>query len=164
MSTDFDSNRLRCYWFTADEYQDVILDIEIQVRKFCEDVQRLKQDPFLAEVDFLPTEINKMANELVFIENSLKAFKKIQEQYEQQKKDLLKAMQENKIESFRMPDGTLVTAVKAVPPSDKIEKDFDHLAFAVDHPRLLKKYTRDIVKHSNGRKAYLKITYKEEQT
>lgn len=160
----FDKDRLHLYWFTKKEFSDITKDILAEVERFRIDLQSLKANPALTEMDFLPREVQNVCDSVMILEDKLKEYKTTVDEYEEQKEKLRLAMVKAGVTSFRTRNGTLITAVEAVQSRVVETEDFDTDKFKEDHPRLFKKF---LVKKSvtkSGKKAYLKITYpKEEQ-
>lgn len=159
---EFQPDRLRCFWFNIKEYQDIVEDITNAIKKFITDVQKLKANPFLSEVDFMPMDLKVIAENLVYFDDVIKQYKKQLDEFELLKAKMLEAMTEHHIESFRTESGMLISAVAGTEPTETIEQVFDVDRFTEEHPKLAKKYTTEKVKLRNGRKGYIRITEPKE--
>lgn len=163
LSETFDSDKLRLYWFTLNEFKDISKNIDEEVERFQADVKRLKENPELTEVDFLPKEIKAIYSGVEVLEKKLAMYKQINDDFEIQKERLRLAMVKAGVTSFRTKDGTLVTAIEAVQSRAVEVEEFDTEKFKSDHPRLFKKYNLIKSQIKSGRKAYLKITFAKEK-
>lgn len=158
LNTEFDSERLRTFWFNIKEFADLVDDIKFEIRKFIDDINRLKKNPFLSEEDFLPMDLKVIANNIIQLDDVIRQHKKEIEQFEMLKSEMFKAMTNHGVESFRTENGVLFSAVAEVEPTEEIVQEFDIDRFTEEHPKLAKKYTSDKVKMHKDRKGYVRIT------
>ena len=120
MNEEFDAERLHCYWFNMKDYIDIIDDITYEVKRFICDVQKLKENPFLSEEDFLPMDLKVIAQNLIYFEDVIAQYKKTIDEFEMLKSRMFEAMQNHSIESFRTDSGVLISAVAGIEPSEEI--------------------------------------------
>lgn len=96
--------------------------------------------------------------EIAKVEEELASYKVL----EQKKKDLLEelrtSMEEYGIDKWETPNGTKITLVKAVEPSEYTVSQFDEASFKLDDPDTYELYCRNVVKKDRGRKGYVRIT------
>ncbi len=152
---EFDPSRLSLYPIKASDFKDLQADMESAIKSFTDDLVAIKQNPFLQESE-LPSrsQIVPVAHEVEELEIQLLAFKDLEKRYKVAKEMLRIAMKKNGIRSWRTDNGFLFTYVPKR-QDEEIEK-FDEKTFAVDHPKLWKKYQVKTMKE--GRASYVRIT------
>ena len=154
-SEDYNPFRLSIFEVKFDE--ELALEINEAIDSFRRDWQRLKENPFLDEVDLLPAEIGEYAEQIAVIENELQRIKNLETESKNLKQRLLKAMESRGIKSWTTPQGTKVTYVAATPDKSKTTLNVDALIKA--HPELLEDY--GIEKVTCGKSSYVRITPKK---
>lgn len=102
-------------------------------------------------------ELLPILNQMSELEEKLKEYKKLQEQYDEFKQKVFNAMVENDIKKFVFND-TQFTVVSATPEKTEIKMEFDVKEFKEQHEELYKKYTKPVTKVTKGKASYLRIT------
>lgn len=102
-------------------------------------------------------ELLPILNQMSELEEKLKEYKKLQEQYDEFKQKVFNAMVENDIKKFVFND-TQFTVVSATPEKTEIKMEFDVKEFKEQHEELYKKYTKPVTKITKGKASYLRIT------
>lgn len=155
---NFDANWLQEFDIKASDYKELTESIFDEIDRFRADLQRLKENPLLCEQDFQPKEVVSLSNEVIILEGRMAAFKELEKEYDEMKKALYKAMKDAGVKSWTMPNGTRITMVAEVLPSVKTVEEFDVKLLQAEQPELYKAYTKEVIKESNGRAGYVKIT------
>lgn len=107
------------------------------------------------------TQLTTLAQRVAAIEYRLENYKKLQEEEKQLKAALYRAMQENGIKKWEMPDGTKITLVDETPATEREVEVFDERLFREEKPDIYYLYTRKEIKRDNGRKGYVRITLRK---
>ena len=107
-------------------------------------------------------ELLPILNQMSELEEKLKEYKKIQNQYDEFKAKLFDAMNEHDIKKFTFND-TQFTVVAAAPDKTEIKIEFDLDRFKEEHAELYKKYTKPVTKTTKGKASYLRITLPKEE-
>ena len=157
-SLEFDVNRLSLYPIKVERYEDLLDKVNAEIARFCEDLERLKDNPLLSEEDFQPNEIVAITNKVMVLERRMAEYKTIQEEYEAMKQNLFNAMVKHDVKSWETFNGTKITRVDGQAPTTKTVTEFDSDTFSKEHPRLYKQYSKEVEKTSKGRAGYVKIT------
>lgn len=155
----FDENRLTVYEIDLDTYKDLLEKVNAEIDRFLSDLARLKENPLLSEEDFQPHELVELSNKVMLLEKRMAEYKSIQEEYEAMKQSLFEAMLKHDVKSWETFNGTKITRVDAVAGATKTVTEFDADTFGNEHPRLYKKYSKEVTKTSKGRAGYVKVTF-----
>ena len=155
----FDPDMLHIYEIDRDAF-DNLYQTEIQpaIEHFCEDWDRLKENPALTEEDLQPGEIQQLARSIIALEQRLKAYKQLEELRKKEMAELKAAMERNNIKSWQTPEGVKITLV--ADGKDKVVKEFDTDTFAIENPEIYARY--QIEKIKKGRAGYVKVTLPKE--
>ena len=155
----FDENRLTVYEIDLDTYKDLLEKVNAEIDRFLSDLTRLKENPLLSEEDFQPHELVELSNKVMLLEKRMAEYKSIQEEYEAMKQSLFEAMQKHDVKSWETFNGTKITRIDAVAGATKTVTEFDADTFGKEHPKLYKKYSKEVTKTSKGRAGYVKVTF-----
>lgn len=161
-SLEFDAERLQIFDIKADTYKDLLEKVNAEICRFLVDLARLKDNPLLTEEDFQPNELVTLSNKVMVLERRMVEYKAIEEEYNAMKQSLFEAMQKHDVKSWETFNGTKITRVDGQAPTTKTTTEFDAETFGKEHPRLFKKYSKEITKTSKSRAGYVKITLPKE--
>lgn len=167
MSERFDPDRLQLFTVFANEHKGLIAEIFREVERFQIDVQRLRENPFLDEEDFIPKDLVGVSNQIIALEETLKQMKAVEEQNKKLKEQLKELMQLNKIKTWITPSGVRLTLVEDAPDKIVTEQVLDEERLAKDLPELFMMedeggYIKEVEKKKSGRKGFVKITIPKE--
>lgn len=160
LSLEFDVNRLHLYPIRLSDFQDFIEEISDNLERFIDDLYKVKANPFITELELLPSDINKITRRILSLEDQKKT---LDNMIEQEKSRLIKAMDNIGKKSIKTGDGYTLTRIAET--QDKIveneELDLDSLKR--DLPDLFKPfgaggYLVTTTTTKKGSKGYLKIT------
>ena len=151
---EFDASRLTMFSVSLDEYDSLITDIEIACQCFWNDLETLKENPFLSEEDLQPFPVIAEAQIVCQLEEQLSEMKDIERQCKAAKENLKQAMESYNIKTWTTPNGTKITLVPD--GEDKMVREFDQKRFEAENSALMEPYMVDKVK--KGRAGYVKIT------
>lgn len=154
MSIEFNSSRLHLYKIAASEYTGLISDINEAIERFIEDLQKVKDNPFITEEELLPKEIPDITERILAFESQLEYLKQVEKTVKAEKEKLKKAMIAANVKSWRTPNGYLITRVED--GEDSVKKVFDEASFKKDNKDLYDKYLVD--KITKGKAGYILIT------
>ena len=161
----FDETRLQIFEIDIKDFKDWCDEIEQAVQQFKIDLAKLKENPFLSELDLLPKDIIELSTKIDVIENKLKEYYEIQEEYKNIKEQLVSAMQENNIKSWITPQNIKITLVDEIKDKEVEIKDYDEDKFIKENLELHEKYHNKLAEYlvirkeiKKGKSAYLKIT------
>ena len=155
----FDPDMLHIYEIDRDAF-DNLYQTEIQpaIEHFCEDWDRLKENPALTEEDLQPGEIQQLARSIIALEQRLNAYKQLEELRKTEMAELNAAMERNNIKSWQTPEGVKITLV--ADGKDKVVKECDTDTFAIENPEIYARYQTEKIK--KGRAGYVKVTLPKE--
>ena len=155
---EFDKNKLNVYSVFGEEYEELLEQINNAVNQFRIDLQRLKENPFLTEEELLPTDLTKIANDILVLENKLQEYKKIEEEQKELKNKLKQLMEEKNIKKWETPNGVKITLVEDT--KDKVVKKFNEKLFKENNFDLWEEYSDEVIQ--KGKSGYIKITLPKE--
>lgn len=159
---EFDKDRLQVFCIDADDYTDLLAEINSEIDRFRFDLAMLKENPLMTEEDFLPTAVVEAANKVAVLESRMAEYKAIEAEYKAMKQSLYEAMEKHGIKSWTTFNGTKITRVDGTEDILKLVSVFDTDAFAESHPRLFKKFSKSVEKKTSGKAGYVKITLPKE--
>ena len=158
---NFDENRLFIYHIEIEDYEELLVSINNNIRMFKQDLKKLQENPFLTEEELQPNEVIELSQKVYELELRLKEYKKLEKEQEEIKAKLCENMKQNGIKSWRMNNGTLITLVLGKEASEEIIKEFNVNKFKEENEEMYENYLEDKVKKTSARKDSLRITYKE---
>lgn len=162
LDTEFNKDKLTIYHINADNYKPLIEEILNSVATFTEDLEKLKDNPFLTEEDLIPKDISGLANHIAQLEERLASYKKIETQIKDEKEQLRQAMIDNNVKSWETPNHIKVTLVADIPEKTETKEVFNEDKLKEEQPEIYINYveTKEVTKR--GRKGYVKITLPKE--
>ena len=158
LSTEFDPHRLKVYRVSVEEFENLTIEIAQAVVSFTEDLQKVKENPFIEEAELLPVEIPEIAQRIIAFEEQLSMMKKTEEKIKSEKARLKDAMQAAGVKSWKTPNGYKITLVPD--GEDKVEEveTFEAERLKSELPEIYMKFTKTEKKLKKGRAGYVKIT------
>ena len=157
---EFDKDRLQVYSVKAEEYTELLNEINTELDRFRADLARLKENPLLSEQDFLPpeNELVALSNKVVALENQLATIKTIEAECKKAKQALFNEMEKHGVKSWETPNGTKITMVASTPATVQTVTEFDEEAFKTENAGLYAMYLHEVEKKTSARSGYVKIT------
>lgn len=154
LNTEFESKRLHLYNISQGEYTELIAEINDAIERFIEDLEKVKDNPFITEADLLPSEIPDITERILAFEGQLEYLKQVEKTVKAEKDRLKKAMQSAGVKTFKTPNGYRLTLVDD--GEDSVKKVFDEETFKKANGDLYNKYLID--KAVKGKAGYVLIT------
>ena len=154
LSEEFDEKRLQTFYFTINDYPELVKEIGEACEKFIEDLKKVKDNPFITEEELLPTEITDITARIVAFESQLDYLKSIEKKVKEDKVRLKDAMQACGVKSWTTPNGYKITLVPD--GEDEVKKKFNESKLKESDPETYNKYLEDTI--VKGRSGYVKIT------
>lgn len=154
----FNPDRLQVFEVDMSEFEKLLQEVNAEIERFRNDLQRLKENPLLCEADFQPNELVALSEKALALENRMAEFKVIEKQYKDMKQALFEAMIKHDVKSWQMPNGTRITRVDGTEASTETVTEFDLDAFKAENTELFAKYQKTVTKKKAGRAGYVKIT------
>lgn len=157
MSEEFDPKRLQVFKIRLSDYLDLLDEITAAIQLFYQDLLKLRENPFLTQEDLIPEDVSSLAkrySELKEQEDKLEEVKKERKMIGEKLCSAIYATGNKTFDAY----GFKFTAIPGEAASTEKVFEFDADSFEKDHPRLFKKYLREIEKKSNGRKDSVKLT------
>lgn len=154
LSEEFDPFRLKIFYINLEDYTELCKEIGDACEKFIEDLQKVKDNPFITEEELLPTEITDIAAQIVAFESQLDYFKAIEKKIKDNKTRLKNAMQACGVKSWTTPNGYKITLIPD--GEDEVKKKFNESKLKETDPDTYNKYLEDTI--VKGRAGYVKIT------
>lgn len=154
LSEEFDSKRLQIFDICINDYEELCSEIGEACEKFIEDLQKVKDNPFITEEELLPTEITDITARIIAFESQLDYLKSIEKKIKDDKARLKDAMQTCGVKSWTTPNGYKITLVPD--GEDTTKKVFNESKFKEADPDTYNKYLESTI--VKGRSGYVKIT------
>ena len=154
LSEEFDKSRLKIYDIVLKDYKDLCSEISDACEKFIEDLQKVKDNPFITEEELLPTEITDITARIIAFESQLDYLKSIEKKIKDDKTRLKDAMQACGVKSWTTPNGYKITLVPD--GEDEVKKKFNESKLKESDPETYNKYLEDTI--VKGKTGYVKIT------
>ncbi len=158
LNEELDPERLHIYKITSDEYKDLIEDIGKALEIFIEDLQKVKDNPFITEEELLPSEIPDITKRILAFEDQLRYMKKVEAEIKSEKARLKRAMEANSVKSWTTPNGYKITLIPDGEDSIIEESYLNTDKLAQEKPEVIKEYTEIRKVEKKGRSGYIKIT------
>lgn len=168
MSEEFDMRRLQVFRIDREDYKDLLYEIGLAVAEFMRDLKAMKENPFLEEEDFIPSELVETSDKIIALEAQLEDMKRIEKQIKDFKAQLKAEMEKHKVPKWRTPNGTLITLVEDTPSTVETVEELDLEAMKQDLPELFKPYTdggymKPVEKIKKGKAGYVRISIPKEK-
>ena len=154
LSEEFESKRLQLFDIKLEDYKELCSEIGAACEKFIEDLQKVKDNPFITEEELLPTEITDITARIIAFETQLDYLKSIEKKIKEDKTRLKDAMQSCGVKSWTTPNGYKITLIPD--GEDTTKKVFNEIKFKETDPETYNKYLEDTI--VKGRSGYVKIT------
>lgn len=154
LSEEFDPNRLQLFRVDLYKYPELCKEIGDACEKFIEDLQKVKDNPFITEEELLPTEITDITARIIAFESQLDYLKSIEKKIKDDKTRLKDAMQACGVKSWTTPNGYKITLVPD--GEDEVKKKFNESKLKETDPETYNKYLEDTI--VKGKTGYVKIT------
>lgn len=158
LNEELDPERLHIYKIISDEYKDLIEDIGKALEIFIEDLQKVKDNPFITEEELLPSEIPDITKRILAFEDQLRYMKKVEAEIKSEKARLKRAMEANSVKSWTTPNGYKITLIPDGEDSIIEESFLNTDKLAQEKPDVIKEYTEIRKVEKKGRSGYIKIT------
>ena len=157
-SEEFNPERLTTFMVDIKDYKDLLLNINSAVDKFNADLLKVKANPLITEEELQGNELIELSNKVLALEEQLKDFKAIEDEYRTLKNDLQVAMENEGIKKWTTNNGVQITLIPN--GEDSTVSKFDEKTFKEENEELYNKYLIDVTK--KGRAGYVKITLPKE--
>lgn len=163
LSEAFEAKRLHLYHIDIADYGELLAEIESAINRFIEDLEKVKENPFISESELLPTEITDITRRIIAFESQLAYFKEIEAKAKSEKARLKNAMQAAGVKSWTTPNGYKITLVPDGEDKTIKEESLDLDSLRRDLPELFRDksdggYIEKITITKKGRAGYVKIT------
>lgn len=153
-SEEFDANRLVIYSIDIENYEGLVNNIMYEVDRFKEDLEKIKENPFLTEQDLLPMPVQEISHQLEMLEHQIELYKDLEKQEKELKTQLYEAMNKYGIKKWKTPNGMQITKCDATP--DKKEMVFNEEKFKEEQAIIYASYCEEKIK--KGKSGYIRIT------
>ena len=154
LSEEFNSEKLQIFNINLEDYTELCSEISDACERFIEDLQKVKDNPFITEEELLPVEVKDIASQIVALESQLDYFKTVEKKSKELKTKLKDAMQAAGVKSWTTPNGYKLTLIPD--GEDKADKKFNEKKLKAEDPDTYNKYLEDTI--VKGRSGYVKIT------
>lgn len=154
LSEEFEPERLQLFNISLENYTELCSEISEACERFIEDLQKVKDNPFITEEELLPVEITDITAQIIAFESQIDYLKSIEKKIKDSKARLKDAMQAAGVKSWRTPNGYKITLVPD--GEDKVDKKFNPDKLKSEDPETYNKYLEDTI--IKGRSGYVKIT------
>lgn len=165
---EFDEKNLKTYEVNIKDYKELLEDIDTTINQFRNDLDKIRENPFLTEEDLLPKEIIKLSEKVEFIENKLVEFKKLEEESKTLKASLKSAMEKYQIKKWVTNNDTKITLIEDKEDKEVTVEYYDEDKFIEENPELHEKYHNKLAEYKKtkteikkGKTGYILITLSE---
>lgn len=146
---EFKEKYLTVYDIDIKDYKDLLEEINLAVDDFRNDLERLKENPFLTESDLEPSDLIELANELEVVGIQLT---NITAKYNDLKNQMINKLIEKRKNKFK---SNKLRFTRVADGEDKSVEIFDEEKFKEENADFYKKYLKTTIK--KGKAGYLKI-------
>lgn len=160
---DFVKENLRMYFITVEgqggeKYRAKQDEVLTAVDQFLDDLEKVKENPFITEEELLPQDITAAAGRVLELEKALDAMTQVKKRLDKEKENLRRAMESAGVKKWETPNGYKITLVADTPEKTVEETYLDTDSLKAEKPDIYAEFekVREIVK--KGRKGYVKIT------
>lgn len=153
-SEEFDADRLVIYSIDIENYEGLVNNIMYEVDRFKEDLEKIKENPFLTEQDLLPMPVQEISHQLEMLEHQIELYKDLEKQEKELKAQLYEAMNKYGIKKWKTPNGMQITKCDSTP--DKKEMVFNEEKFKEEQAIIYASYCEEKIK--KGKSGYIRIT------
>ena len=157
-STDFDAERLATFDIDIEVYKPLLDEVKDEIECFRADLERLKDNPLLAEQDLHPKEMIAISQKVVEIERRMADYKALEAEQKKVKQALFEAMKKYGVKTWETPSGIKITRVDGTEATTEIVTEFDAESFKAENPALYEMYQHDVEKKKAGRAGFVKVT------
>lgn len=154
LNEEFESKRLQLFDIKLEDYKDLCKEIGDACERFIEDLQKVKDNPFITEEELLPSDISEITRRILAFESQIDYLKEVEAQVKSEKARLKKAMEAASVKSWTTPNGYKITLIPD--GEDKKIKKFNEAKLKETDPETYNKYLEDSIK--KGSAGYVKIT------
>ena len=154
LSEEFDADRLQLFNISLEPYKKLCEEIGEACERFIEDLQKVKDNPFITEEELLPSEITDITARIIAFETQIDYLKSIEKKIKADKERLKDAMQACGVKSWTTPNGYKITLIPD--GEDEVKKKFNESKLKETDPDTYNKYLEDTI--VKGRSGYVKIT------
>lgn len=167
---NFDETRLKTYEINIKDYEYLLNQINAAVVLFLEDLNKLKENPLLTEVELLPIDLARLSSEVVILETELAKMKEIEDRYKAAKEELKVGMERVGLNKWETPNGTKITLVEDSPDKEVEIESYDEEKFIKENSELHEQYNLKLAEYKitkkeikKGKKGYVRITFPKER-
>lgn len=157
MDETFDEKRLQVFTIFLNEHKGLLEEIEDAITRFRADLQKVKEDPFMEEIDLIPKDIQSLTKRYLELKKREELFQPMIEERKAVEKVLGELLDENQIKTF---DAFGYKVTRVAPSPEKTVFKFDEKAFKEDDPETYEKYSKET--KQNARAGQIRITKKED--
>lgn len=150
---------LHIYEIDIEDYKEKLEEIFQAIDKFLLDLKIVKDNPFINELDLLPTDITKLADKVNKLEIKLEEMKVYENEIKKAKAQMFDSMELHGIKTFETPNGTKITKVASSKDKTEMIKEFNLDLFAEKNSVLFNEYNEEKEVLKKGRRGYVKITF-----
>lgn len=163
LSEDLDESRLQIFVIRLKDYEELCSEISDACESFINDLQKVKDNPFITEEELLPSDITEITRRILAFESQLKYMKDVEAKVKADKARLKDAMQASGIKTFTTPNGYKLTCIPDGEDTTETKESLNEEALRRDLPELFKDESDGgyMIKETvikKGRSGYIKIT------
>lgn len=158
LSEDFDPKRFYSYNVDINNYKELVEEIKAAVKRFKEDLIKVKENPFISEEELLPAEITDITSRILAFEYQIREMKKVEAKIKAEKDRLKAAMEVAGVKTWKTPNGYRITLVPDGEDKTVTEEVFDLDRLKSEAPEIYLKFTEEKKVKKKGRAGYVKIT------
>ena len=160
-SEEFDKKLFKLIEIDRD---DVLIEQILNcVESFWVDIEKMRVNPFINEIDFVDSTISELTNTILLFENEIKRMKNLETEIKLAKVELKNLMQEKGISKFETPNNVKLALIKDGVDSTDVVESFNIDKFKEENEELYNTYIEEKEVFKKGRSGYVKITFPKEK-
>lgn len=157
---EFDNSRLNLFVIHIENYTSLCEDINSAVAQFRIDLEKVKENPFISEVDLIPNELNELFKEFINNENTIDELTETNKEIINKIKPLVKASGNKTFEV----DNKSVTFVYGSVGASTIKKEFNVDKFKEENKELYDQYVECVTKVGKSSSDSIRISNIKEKS
>lgn len=155
----FDDTRLKLYTINIEDYTKLCSDIESAVEQFRIDLKKVKENPFISEVDLIPIELNELLKEFINNKNAIDELTNLNKEIIDK---IERLVTRTGTKSFKI-DNKSVSFVYGSVGASTTKKEFNLEKFKEENKELYDQYVESVTKAGKSSSSSIRISETKEK-
>ncbi len=157
---EFEDGRLKLYTIHVENYTSLCEDINSAVAQFRIDLEKVKENPFISEVDLIPNELNELFKEFINNKNIIDSLTNLNKEIIKKIEPLVKASG-NKTFEVANKSVTFVYGSVGAPTT---KKEFNVDKFKEENKELYEQYVESVTKVDKSSSSSIRVSDLKEKS